>query len=231
MTKLIFALDVHDKMEAGRWVDILGSEVYWYKVGLELFLREGAGMVESIVGRGKKVFLDLKLHDIPRTVERAASQAGSMGVDMMTIHATGGRAMMEAAANAAASLKNPPKVVAVTVLTSLDANALEEIGLGADPRKWALELAKLAKKAGMDGVVASPLEAKSIKEACGKNFIVTPGIRMPDSKVDDQRRTATPSEAAKNADFIVVGRPIRDAPDPIAVTREINEMISADKTK
>lgn len=228
MTELIFALDVPDAREADRWVELLGRDVAWFKVGLELFIREGAQVVENIAEKGKNVFLDLKLHDIPRTVERAVAQAASTGAAMMTIHASGGAEMMEAAALSAASCKNPPKLVAVTVLTSLDAHALGKIGVRRDPRKWAIKLAKEAKDAGVDGVVSSPGEIKGIKNATGRDFlVVTPGIRMPDSVPDDQKRTATPAEARRRgADFIVVGRPIRDASDPLQAAVNIKKMIS-----
>ena len=233
MTELIFALDVPDRKEADRWVELLGAEVSWHKIGLELFLREGAGLVERIAAQGKKVFLDLKLHDIPRTVEKSVLQVGSIGASMMTIHASGGPAMITAAAEAARKLKQPPKIIAVTVLTSLDAHDLKTIGLKRHPGKWAIQLALMAKESGADGVVAGPREVKPIKRECGSDFaVITPGIRMPDSQADDQRRTATPGAAARmGADFIVVGRPIREAPDPVNMAREIKKMIAGSRIR
>jgi len=227
-TELIFALDVPDRKEAQRLIKLLGGEVSWHKIGLELFLREGAGLVERMADQGKKVFLDLKLHDIPRTVGKSVLQVGSVGASMMTIHAAGGSDMIQAAAEAAKRIKKPLKIIAVTVLTSLDAQALKKIGIKRNPGKWAVELAYVARRSGADGVVASPREIKAIKAACGTDFIViTPGIRMPDSPPDDQRRTATPSLAARmGADFIVVGRPIREAVNPVAAAREIKKMIA-----
>jgi len=227
-TELIFALDVPDRKEAQRLIKLLDGEVLWYKIGLELFLREGAGLVERMADQGRKVFLDLKLHDIPRTVGKSVLQTGSAGASMMTIHAAGGSDMIRAAAQAAKRIRRPPKIIAVTVLTSLDARALNKIGVRRDPGKWAVELAIVARKSGADGVVASPREIKAIRKACGGDFIViTPGIRMPDSPPDDQRRTATPGLAARmGADFIVVGRPIREAADPAAAAREIKKMIA-----
>lgn len=228
MTELIFALDVPEGAESLRWVELLGDEVNWYKVGPELFVKEGPRAIEEITSRNKKVFLDLKFHDIPRTVAKAVAGAASAGADMLTVHASGGAAMMEAASREAAKLPNPPKIVAVTVLTSLDSAALKDTGLRRNPARWAAQLARLAKASGLGGVVASVGEVKAIKRACGGDFlVVTPGIRPPRSGADDQKRTATPEMAAKaGADFIVVGRPIREANDPLAVAREIKSSIS-----
>lgn len=227
MTKLIFALDVPDAAEATRWVNTLHGVVCWYKVGLELYLREGAGLVKKIRDMGNNIFLDLKLHDIPATVERAASQAALTGASMMTVHASGGVEMMKAAVRGVEAADNPPKIVAVTVLTSLDAIALKAVGLRRSPSKWALDLAAAAKVSGAAGIVCSPNEIKKIKKLCGENFLaITPGIRMPGSVKDDQRRTATPEQASQwGADFIVVGRPIRNAADPVAAAKAIINML------
>ncbi len=230
MTELIFALDVQNRVESGRWVELLGDEVNWYKVGLELFIKEGPRVVDEITSRNKKVFLDLKIHDIPRTVAKATAQAATTGAEMLTVHASGGRAMMEAAAAEVAKLANPPKIVAVTVLTSLDTDALRDMGLRRNSSGWAAQLARLAKESGLDGVVASVGEVETIKADCGGGFlVVTPGIRPSGSGMDDQKRTATPELAAgKGADYIVVGRPIRKANDPAAVARQIKRSLSGD---
>jgi len=227
MTELVFALDVPGRAEVEHWVGLLGGEVDWFKIGLELFVKEGPGVVEDVTSRNKKVFLDLKLHDIPRTVAKAVAGAASAGADMLTVHASGGAAMMKAAAEEASRLANPPKIVAVTVLTSLDSAALLDMGIRRSPAGWATRLARLARAGGMDGVVASVGEVEKIKKACGEDFIVvTPGIRPPGFAADDQKRVATPDMAAeKGSDFIVVGRPIREADDPVEVAMEIKRSI------
>lgn len=223
MTELIVALDVPTIKLAGEWVELLDEDVSWFKVGLELFTAEGKAVATMLKGRGKKVFLDLKFHDIPRTVARAVVRAADMGVDMINLHAVGGREMMETAAATLVDRDNPPKLIAVTVLTSMDAGALREMGIRRNPKTWVTDLALMAWNHGLDGVVASPRELKNIRKACGVGFIVvTPGIRMPDSPADDQRRTATPEQASKwGADYIVVGRPILEADNPVKAARSI----------
>ena len=223
MTDLIIALDVPRIEDAGDWVDRLGETVGWYKVGLELFTREGAHIVKMLKEKGKNVFLDLKFHDIPRTVSRAVAQAAEMGIQMLSLHAAGGRAMMEAAAAQVVNRAMPPRLLGVTVLTSMDAASLKEVGIRRSPRNWVTDLALLAQDCGLDGVVASPREIRWIRSACGTGFlIVAPGIRSPGAPVQDQRRTATPHMARKcGADFIVVGRPILESDDPLKSTRKI----------
>jgi orotidine-5'-phosphate decarboxylase len=208
-----------------------------FKVGSELFSAAGPGIVRDLVASGDKVFLDLKFNDIPNTVKSAAREAAKLGVNMFTVHASGGRKMMDAAmegarAGAESSGKPRPMILAVTVLTSLAAEDLDEIGFSGGPEESVLRLARLAQAAGVDGVVASPVEITSIRKSCGPRFlIVTPGIRpalVPDgvnpsrARPDDQARVATPGSAiAAGANYLVVGRPITQAPDPAAAAGAI----------
>jgi orotidine-5'-phosphate decarboxylase len=213
--RLIVALD-HPTAEAAlAQVDLLGDQVVRYKVGLELYLAAGAAVVDALKQRGKQVFLDLKLHDIPETVARAAKIVACYGVDLITVHASGGLEMLKRAADAARP--SGAKVLAVTVLTSLDANDLRRDGHPLSVEALVTQRALLAAEAGCDGVVASPLEVRAIRAAVRPPFlIVTPGVRRAAS-TDDQKRVATPRQAREHgADLVVVGRPIRDASDPRA---------------
>jgi orotidine-5'-phosphate decarboxylase len=190
-----------------------------------LFTAEGPVVVRYLVAIGKKVFLDLKFHDIPNTVRAGARQAAQLGVTMFNVHASGGRKMMEAALEGARSVghgKARPRVLAVTLLTSLASQDLEELGLSGSPEDVVVRLARLAQSAGLDGVVASPREIAAIRNACGPSFlIVTPGIR-PATAADDQVRIATPEHAIQaGADYLVVGRPITEAADPVAAADAI----------
>lgn len=213
MKKIILALDVHDKDKALKLVETLSPWVDIFKVGPILFLTEGPAFVKAIRDRGKEVFLDLKFHDIPATVQRSVVSAQQLGVYSLTLHSCGGDEMLKAASG----VSPRPRLWAVTVLTSQQSTPEQVI-----------ERAKIAKAGGADGVIASPLEIAAIKQACGKDFtVVTPGIRPADGSKDDQKRVATPAEAVKaGADFIVVGRPIIEAPDPAAVARRISDEIS-----
>jgi orotidine-5'-phosphate decarboxylase len=220
------ALDVATADEARALVDRLAGSVGMFKVGSRLFTAVGPQLVREIVGRGEKVFLDLKYHDIPNTVAEAVGQAGLLGVSLMTVHALGGKAMMEAAVGALPAMGT--RVLAVTLLTSHDEASLGEIGLDGRPLTDSVQrLARLARAARADGVVASPLEAELVRAACGPDFlIVTPGIRPAGARADDQARAATPASAIKaGADYLVVGRPIAQAADPkaaaAAIVREI----------
>ena len=226
--RLIVSLDVPNAAEAQRIVTALGEAVSFYKVGKHLFTAAGPAVVRDLVGSGRKVFLDLKFHDIPNTVASAVRSASELGVAMLTVHASGGSKMLKAAAEAAAAAKQPPLVLAVTVLTSLDDADLKEIGVAAPAQQQVLRLATLAHKAGCGGVIASALEAKAIRQALGAGFtIVTQGVRPAGSAKDDQSRVATPAEAiAAGADYIGVGRPITRAKDPAAAARAILEEIS-----
>jgi orotidine-5'-phosphate decarboxylase len=232
--RLLIALDVASATEATTLADRVRGAVGGFKVGSQLFTAAGPDVVRQLVDRGDRVFLDLKFHDIPNTVAGAVRSAAALGVWMVNVHAGGGAAMM-AAARAAAD-ESPgmrPLVIAVTVLTSMNAASLRAVGVGADPMTQVVHLASLARQAGLDGVVASPQETAAIREACGPDFvIVTPGIRggAAASGPDDQERTATPAGAiAAGTSYLVVGRPITAAPDPrAAAARIVAEMSSTE---
>lgn len=215
--ELIVALDVQDATAATRVADLLPSQVSFFKVGLELFASQGPAALEPLLRRGKSIFLDLKLHDIPNTVAQAVLSAGKHRVSLLTVHASGGRAMLAAAAEAAARLgADRPRLVAVTTLTSLSQNDLADIGVVRDLRQHTIALGRMAVSCGIDGVVCSAQEAASFRQALGPDAIlVTPGIRPSGTDVGDQKRVATPASAvAAGANFLVVGRPILAAPDP-----------------
>ncbi len=234
--RLIIALDVNTADAALDIVDRLGSDVTTYKVGFELFVSAGPAVVQSIHERGKRIFLDLKYHDIPNTVAKAAVAATRMGVFMFNMHASGGLDMMQRTVSAVNELcagegLSRPKIIAVTMLTSMTNDVLKnELTINHTVKTQVRTLAVLAQKAGLDGVVASPQETAMIKEQCGQQFlVVTPGIRPSWSPPDDQRRTATPQEAIRDgADFIVMGRAIMNAEDPAKALELVSlEMLSA----
>jgi len=219
MAELIVALDVTSRAEVERVVDLLGDAVSFYKIGLELFSAEGPGVVAAVKARGKKVFLDLKLHDIPRTVERAVKAGAALGVDLMTIHAVGGQAMIRAAKEAARSAgDNAPKILAVTVLTSLDQNDLTDIGVSREVRAQVEALGAFAFEHGADGVVCSPREVRQLRMLLGPDaLLVTPGVRPAGADVGDQKRVTTPAQAVRDgSSYLVIGRPILEAADPRA---------------
>lgn len=220
MDRLIVALDFDSKYKAMQAVDHLRSDVKLFKIGLELFSVCGPEIVAEVKEKGAGVFLDLKFHDIPNTVEKAARAVSGLGAFIFNVHALGGLEMMKRAKLAAGERS---KVIAVTILTSSDENALKKCGISANIDDQVIRLAALAKEAGLDGVVASPKEAARIRKELGKDFIiVTPGIRPASAAADDQKRTATPREAVDaGADYIVVGRPITAAPDPAKAARDI----------
>lgn len=227
-TKLIVALDVDDLKIAEKLVHQLSAQVKIFKIGSQLYSLYGPEAIDLVKSKGAEVFLDLKLHDIPNTVANAAGAATAKGVFMFNVHALGGLEMMHRAREAAeeeARNKNlrRPLVLAVTVLTSLDDYRLKQLGIAHKVKDEVILLAKLARGAGLDGVVASVKETKDIKVACGSDFLaVTPGIRLPGEARQDQRRPATPKEAIRaGADYIVVGRPIIQAADPAAVAQAI----------
>jgi len=209
---LIVSLDVPSIEESLEIVETLGEVVSFYKVGLELFARSGPGIVEILKKKEKKVFLDLKLHDIPNTVSGAVNAAIAMGADILTLHTLGGFEMMETAQKAVWNQgAEKPIILGVTILTSLDEAFLKDIlGIKKSLNEEVLDLASIAKSAGLGGVVASAEEVSSIKELCGKDFIVaTPGIRPRGTEKDDQKRFSTPFDAIINgSDYLVVGRPI-----------------------
>lgn len=224
MTELIVALDAPTAREALHMVDVLGSTVDFYKVGLELFTREGPDVVRSLRARQKRVFLDLKLHDIPNTVAGAVQAAAALDVDLLTLHAVGGPAMLEAAAGAAQGNARL-RLLAVTVLTSLDAAELEVVwGRGVPTvQPEVVRLAHLAHQSGIDGVVASALEAAALREVLPEPApIVTPGIRLAGGDTHDQHRIATPEAAVRaGANHLVLGRAVTQAADPAAVVTRI----------
>jgi len=216
--RLIIALDVANAAEAQRLVQSIGDAAVIYKVGLQLFTAEGPQLVKDIVSSGKKVFLDLKLHDIPNTVAGAVKSITGLGCSFLTVHTSGGSKMLKAAVDAAAP--NPLMILGVTVLTSLDDSDLAEVGQPA-AREQVLRLARLALRAGCGGIVASPQEVSELRGALGETMrIVAPGIRPSGSASDDQARTATPADAIRSgADYLVVGRPITQHAEPVAATR------------
>ncbi len=221
---LCVALDGSDRDWILETARLLAPEVGWFKLGLEAFSAHGPRLVDEVGRHGLPVFLDLKLHDIPATVRRAMANCAALGVSMVTVHAAGGRAMLEAAREGAEAGPGPgPRVVAVTVLTSLDAAALGELGLEPRPEELVLRWARLAARCGLGGVVASAKEAPGVRTACGRDFlIVTPGIRPRGHGADDQSRTVSPGDAmAAGADILVVGRPITRAASPAAAARRI----------
>ena len=231
--RIAVALDASERERILQLARLVAPEAGVLKVGLEAFCAHGPSLVAEIAALAP-VFLDLKLHDIPNTVGGAAAAAARTGASILNVHAGGGREMMRAAGDrareAAASAGLPaPRVIAVTVLTSLDGAALAEVGLSGSPREAALRLALLARESGLDGVVCSPEEIEAIRAACGPGFLlVVPGIRPAGSVAGDQKRIATPGSAARaGADLLVIGRPITGAADPAAAAREIAREIEA----
>ncbi|MDG2282284.1 MAG: orotidine-5'-phosphate decarboxylase [Longimicrobiales bacterium] len=228
MNRVIIPLDVPSARDAFALVDRLGDNADFYKVGFELYTRGGPDVVRELVARGKRVFLDIKLHDIPNTVAGAVVAASDLGVDLLTLHASGGPRMLE---SAAAARSGDLRLLAVTVLTSLTPDEMSAVW-GRDIRSVRDDVGRLAlmgRDAGVDGIVASALEASWIRQQVGPDFlIVTPGIRPAGSDVGDQNRVTTPGDAVRNgADYLVIGRPITQADDPVAafasVLQEIDE--------
>lgn len=227
-SRLAVALDLPDRVSLLAMARRVAPEAGVLKLGLESFVAEGPALVREVVASGADVFLDLKLHDIPNTVARAAAAAVATGAAILNCHASGGREMMRVfgeesrAAAARASLRTP-RLIAVTILTSLDNAALAQAGFAGAPREAAVRLAVLAQESGLDGVVCSPEEIAAIRAVCGEDFLlVVPGVRPAGAQKGDQRRVATPAEAIRaGADLLVVGRPITGAPDPAAAARAI----------
>lgn len=227
--QLIVALDVPSLKEMTAVVDHLGDIVSYYKVGLELFISEGPACLAYLKKKNKSIFLDLKLHDIPRTVAHAVNSAGLHGVSLLTVHAGGGDAMLRAAAEAAAALPHPPQVVAVTALTSLNDTDLQQLGVSRGVPEHARGLGALAINAGIDGLVCSANEVADLRTAFGpRTVLVTPGIRPDGAAVADQKRVATPAAAVANgASHLVVGRPILAADDPRSAAQAILQEMHA----
>ncbi len=226
--RIIVALDFPDRDSAlglARRLDPLSCRL---KVGKELFTRAGPALVEKLRSMGFDLFLDLKFHDIPNTVAAACAVAADLGVWMVNVHASGGRRMMEAARERLEQATPRPLLIAVTVLTSMDGSDLAEIGISAEPQQQVRRLAYLARDAGLDGVVCSPLEAGLLKQELGVAFrLITPGVRPASAALDDQRRVMTPAQAlAGGSDYLVIGRPITAAADPLAALLAIQGEIA-----
>lgn len=226
--RVIVALDFPDTSSALALVVRLDPSICRLKIGKELFVRSGPQFVESLQAEGFQVFLDLKFHDIPNTVAAACRAAAELGVWMVNVHALGGLRMMEAAANAIAGYASRPICVAVTILTSMEAADLQGIGMVGEPAENAAHLALLAEQAGLDGVVCSALEVEHLRQSHGSGFqLITPGIRPVNTDVNDQKRVMTPGKAvAAGASYLVIGRPVTQADDPLQVLNSINAELS-----
>jgi len=227
--KLIVALDFNTAQAAAQMTDKLRGHAGMFKVGMEAFTSEGPMLASYLIDSGEKVFLDLKFLDIPNTVRGACQAAAKMGVTLLNVHALGGRKMLRAAvegsAEGATDGRPRPLVLAVTILTSLAAQDLDELGISGPPESAVLRMAHLAQSEGLDGVVASAKEVSALRKECGPDFvIVTPGIRPAGASANDQSRTATPKSALDaGADYLVIGRPITAAPDPATAAKAILE--------
>lgn len=226
--RVIVALDFSDEKSAFDLATQLDPQLCRLKIGKELFTAAGPALVETLMRPGFSVFLDLKYHDIPNTVASACRAARDLGVWMVNLHALGGRAMMEAA-RAAVDGPKAPKLVAVTVLTSMSAADLAAVGVRGTPEEAVLRLASLAQSCGLDGVVCSAQETPALRAQCARDFcLVTPGIRPAESAADDQQRIMTPAEAIRaGSDYLVIGRPITRAPNPLAALERINQEVAA----
>lgn len=225
--KILVALDYDNQQQALELVDKLKPELCGLKVGKEMFTLFGPDFVKELVRRDFNVFLDLKFHDIPNTVAKACKAAAELGVWMVNVHASGGSKMMHAARQAIEQCDNRPLLIAVTLLTSMDEVAYSEIGFKRDLPEQVEHLASISKSAGLDGVVCSAWEARRLKEQLGKDFkLITPGIRPPGSEIGDQSRIMTPEQAiVAGSDYLVIGRPITKASDPLKALYEISESI------
>lgn len=225
--KIIVAMDYADAESALQVSGRLSPALCRLKVGKELFVAAGPQLVEQLMHNGFEVFLDLKFHDIPNTVAQACKSAAALGVWMVNVHALGGRRMLEAAQEALANVSKPPKLIAVTVLTSMGQEDLLELGINGSPAQLVLRLAQLARNSGLDGVVCSAQEAALLRRECGEEFcLVTPGIRPAQSGMDDQMRVMTPQAALKNgSSYLVIGRPVTRAVDPLQALQEISQQI------
>lgn len=228
-SRVIVALDFPNEQQAMALVERLDPTLCRLKVGKEMFTRLGPAFIERLTQKDFDIFLDLKFHDIPNTVAAACDAAADLGVWMMNLHASGGRRMMEAARERLEQRAGRPLLVAVTILTSLSTEDIAEVGFRGEPAENVLRLAELANRSGMDGVVCSPKEAAQIRGRIGEPFLlVTPGVRPKDAAADDQRRVMTPEDAiSAGASYLVIGRPITGAAEPIEVLKRINLAITA----
>lgn len=224
--RIIIALDFSSAAEALSLADKLEPRLCRLKVGKELFTAAGPQLVEKLMCKGFDIFLDLKFHDIPTTVANACKAAAGLGVWMVNVHALGGRKMLMAARDAIT--QGSTKLIAVTLLTSMDQADLADIGLQGQPEQIVERLARLADDCGLDGVVCSALEAAQLRQSLGNNFcLVTPGIRPADGQIDDQKRITTPRQAIQNgANYLVIGRPVTQASDPLLMCRQLNAEIT-----
>jgi len=225
--KIIIALDFPAAAPALALAEHLQPELCRLKVGKELFTAAGPALVEQLMRRGFEIFLDLKFHDIPNTVAQACKAAAGLGVWMVNVHALGGRKMLEAAQEAVVHSAQQPRLIAVTLLTSMAQEDLSDIGITATPAEMVLRLATLTRDSGLDGVVCSAQEAALLRRQCGNEFcLVTPGIRPVHASLDDQSRVMTPRAALENgASYLVIGRPITKAADPLQALLDINQEI------
>ena len=225
--KIIVALDYPAAEPVLAFADRVEPSLCRLKVGKQLFTATGPALLEKLMQRGFEVFLDLKFHDIPNTAAQACKAAAGLGVWMVNVHALGGRKMMEAAHDAVAQAARPPKLIAVTVLTSMTQQDLADIGISTTPAEMVLRLAKLARDSGLDGVVCSAQEAAQLREQCGAGFfLVTPGIRPAQASLDDQARVMTPQAALQaGSNYLVIGRPITQSADPLQALLDINREI------
>lgn len=227
LQKIIVALDFDNLVSVLNFVDRISPDECRLKVGKELFTAYGPQIIHELQQRGFEIFLDLKFHDIPNTVHKAIKVAAGLGVWMVNVHASGGREMLVAARKAVEDSEHKPLLIAVTLLTSLDQDAVSEVGYQRTLSEQVLHLAKLSADCGLDGVVCSAHEAAQIKQVTAASFLtVTPGIRLSTAKPDDQMRIMTPKEALQNgADYLVIGRPITQAPNPKQVLMDINQQL------
>lgn len=225
--KIIVALDFPGAVPALALAHRLSPELCRLKVGKELFTATGPSLLEQLMKRGFEIFLDLKFHDIPNTTAQACKAAANLGVWMINVHAMGGRKMLEAAQLAVSCCAKPPKLIAVTLLTSMNREDIADIGIDIAPEELVLRLAMLARESGLDGVVCSAMETTLLRKQCGSKFcLVTPGIRPLDASLDDQSRVMTPEEALQaGSSYLVIGRPITKAQDPLQALIDINDRI------
>lgn len=231
--KIIVALDYSDAQPALELVARLEPTLCRLKVGMELFTAARSRLIEQLMQRGFDIFLDLKFHDIPNTTAQACKAAAELGVWMVNVHALGGRKMMEAAREAMSLYTKSPKLIAVTLLTSMAQEDLADLGITAPPADMVLRLARLARDSGLDGVVCSAREAALLRQQCGSEFcLVTPGIRPADAAADDQSRIMTPCAALdQGADYLVIGRPITRAADPLQALQDIVKQIKSESKR